>query len=60
MVAGCTGQTRFIRHGTIRFYPDGIPGAEVMANANPNGGLELAKKYWVSFPDGYRARQISA
>jgi selenium-binding protein 1 len=41
-----------------QFYPNGIPGAEVMANASPGGGLELAKDYWVSFPDGYRAHQI--
>ena len=41
-----------------QFYPDGVPGAEVMAIANPAGGLELAKDYWVSFPDGYRAHQI--
>ena len=33
-----------------QFYPDGVPGAEVMANASPSGGLELAKDYWVSFP----------
>jgi selenium-binding protein 1 len=30
----------------------------VMAIANPAGGLELAKDYWVSFPEGYRAHQI--
>ena len=41
-----------------QFYPDGVPGAEVMAIASPGGGLELAKDYWVSFPDGYRAHQI--
>jgi methanethiol oxidase len=41
-----------------QFYPDGVPGAEVMANANASGGLDLAKNYWVSFPDGYRAHQI--
>ena len=41
-----------------QFYPQGIPGAEVMANVNPSGGLELAKDYWVTFPDGYRAHQI--
>ena len=41
-----------------QFYPDGVPGAEVMANANVNGGLELAKDYWVSFPDGYRPSQF--
>ena len=23
-----------------QFYPDGVPGAEVLANAGPNGGLE--------------------
>ena len=37
-----------------QFYPDGVPGAEVMAIAGPAGGLELAKDYWVNFPDGYR------
>jgi methanethiol oxidase len=36
----------------------GVLAAEVMANASPSGGLELAKDYWVSFPDGYRAHQI--
>src|SRR5262249_51060503 len=41
-----------------QFYPDGVPGAEVMANVNGTGGFELAKDYWVSFPDGYRAHQI--
>jgi adenylate cyclase len=41
-----------------QFYPDGVRGAEVMANASPSGGIELAKDYWVSFPDGYRAHQI--
>lgn len=41
-----------------QFYPHGIPGAEVMANAGPGGGLELAKDYWVGLPDGYRAHQI--
>jgi selenium-binding protein 1 len=41
-----------------QFYPAGMPGAEVMANASPNGGLELAKDYWVGFPEGYRAHQI--
>ena len=33
-----------------QFYPDGVPGAEVMAIANPGGGLELAKDYWVELP----------
>src|SRR2546427_5082876 len=25
---------------------------------SPDGGLELAKDYWVNFPDGYRAHQV--
>ena len=41
-----------------QFYPDGVPGAQVMANAGLDGGLELAHDYWVNFPDGYRAHQI--
>jgi selenium-binding protein 1 len=41
-----------------QFYPDGVAGAMVMANANPDGGLELAKDYWVSLPDGYGAHQV--
>jgi methanethiol oxidase len=41
-----------------QFYPDGVPGVEVMANAGANGGIELAGDYFVSFPDGYRAHQI--
>jgi selenium-binding protein 1 len=41
-----------------QFYPEGMPGAEVMANAGPSGGLELSRDYWVGFPDGYRAHQI--
>jgi hypothetical protein len=31
-----------------QFYPDGVLGVQVMATANPAGGLELAKDYWVS------------
>jgi selenium-binding protein 1 len=29
-----------------------------MAHAGQNGGLELAKDFWVSFPDGYRTHQV--
>ena len=58
MASGCTGPTRSTRRGITNSILNGIPGAEVMANANPSGGLELAKDYWVSFPDGYRAHQI--
>jgi selenium-binding protein 1 len=51
------GPTRSIPPGTINSIP-ASPGAEVMAIANPAGGSELAKDYWVSFPEGYRAHQI--
>ena len=33
-----------------QFYPDGVPGAKVMAIANPGGGLELAKDYLGELP----------
>ena len=33
-----------------QFYPEGIPGAQVMATASPGGGLELAEDYWVELP----------
>jgi selenium-binding protein 1 len=41
-----------------QFYPDGVPAAQVMAYADPNGGLTLADDYFVEFPAGYRAHQI--
>jgi selenium-binding protein 1 len=41
-----------------QFYPGGLPGAEVMVNARPGGGLELDKDYFVRFPEGYRAHQV--
>ena len=53
-----TGEMRQYDAWDNQFYPDGVPGTEVMANADARGGLELAKDYWVSFPDGYRAHQI--
>ncbi|MEJ2643724.1 MAG: selenium-binding protein SBP56-related protein [Gammaproteobacteria bacterium] len=40
-----------------QFYPQGIPGVEVMANVNPDGGLELDKNFYVQFDEGYRAHQ---
>lgn len=41
-----------------QFYPNGVPAAQVMAHADPGGGLTLADDFWVKFPDGYRAHQI--
>ena len=42
-----------------QFYPDGVPGAEVMAIAGPSGGLELAKDSWVPRTDMERIRSSS-
>ncbi|MBC8863132.1 selenium-binding protein, partial [Escherichia coli] len=28
-----------------QFYPDGVPGAQVLAHAGPEGGLTLAEDY---------------
>jgi selenium-binding protein 1 len=33
-----------------QFYPDGVPAAQVMAYAEPGGGLKLADDYWSPFP----------
>ncbi len=41
-----------------QFYPGGMPGAQVMANVDPNGGISLDKDFFVTFEDGYRAHQI--
>jgi len=41
-----------------QFYPGGLPGTQVMAEASPGGGLNLARDFWVEFPDGYRAHQV--
>jgi selenium-binding protein 1 len=41
-----------------QFYPQGIPGAMVMANAGAIGGLTLDKGFWVQVPSGYRSHQI--
>ena len=41
-----------------QFYPNGMPGAQVMCHAGPNGGIELAADFHVEFPAGYAAHQI--
>ena len=41
-----------------QFYPDGVPGAQAMAQAGANGGIELAADFHVMFPAGYAAHQI--
>ncbi|MDD9727046.1 selenium-binding protein SBP56-related protein [Roseovarius sp. SK2] len=41
-----------------QFYPDDEGGQMVMANVGENGGLELDKDFYLSFPEGYRSHQI--
>ena len=33
-----------------QFYPDGVPGAQAMAQAGANGGIELAADFHVDVP----------
>jgi hypothetical protein len=55
---GCTGPTRSIRHGTTSSIRMAFPALRSWPRQVRMGGLELAKDYFVSFPDGYRAHQI--
>ncbi|MGZ5772970.1 selenium-binding protein SBP56-related protein [Ramlibacter sp.] len=41
-----------------QFYPDGIPGVQVMCKAGASGGLELDPDFHVEFGAGYAAHQI--
>ena len=41
-----------------QFYPEGVPGAMVKVNVDPAGAMAVDEKYWVEFPNGYRAHQI--
>jgi methanethiol oxidase len=41
-----------------QFYPEGVPGLQVMANVKPNGGIELDKEFLVEFEPGYRSHQV--
>jgi selenium-binding protein 1 len=41
-----------------QFYPDGIDGWMVKADAGPTGGLTLDRKFLIAWPDGYRPHQV--
>jgi selenium-binding protein 1 len=41
-----------------QFDPDGVPGAMVMGKAQPDGGLELDRGFFVDFESGYRSHQV--
>ncbi|PYM59810.1 MAG: selenium-binding protein [Candidatus Rokuibacteriota bacterium] len=41
-----------------QFYPDGVQGWMVKVDAKPQGGIELAKDFFIEWPDGYRPHQV--
>ena len=41
-----------------QFYPDGVDGWMVKVESNPQGGIELAKDFFIEWPDGYRPHQV--
>ncbi len=41
-----------------QFYPEGVPGLQVMANVKPGGGIELDRGLFVEFEAGYRSHQV--
>ncbi len=41
-----------------QFYPDGVKGWMVKLDAAPEGGIELDKKFFIDWPDGYRPHQV--
>ena len=41
-----------------QFYPEGIAGWMVKADADPKGGINLDPKFFLPFEDGYRPHQI--
>ena len=41
-----------------QFYPDGIPGAQVMCKVGANGGITLDPAFYIDFGPDYAAQQI--
>ncbi len=41
-----------------QFYPDGVPGVEVMCNVEASGGIALDPNFFVEFDPAYGAHQI--
>jgi selenium-binding protein 1 len=41
-----------------QFYPDGVKGWMVKVDAKSGGGLELDKKFFLEWSDGYRPHQV--
>ena len=41
-----------------QFYPDGVPGAQVMCRVDEGGGIALDREFHVDFGPGYGAHQV--
>jgi selenium-binding protein 1 len=41
-----------------QFYPDGVPGVQLMCHVGANGGIELDPSFYVDFGPHYAAHQI--
>ncbi len=41
-----------------QFYPDGLKGWMVRVDARPEGGIDLAKDFFIQWPDGYVPHQV--
>jgi selenium-binding protein 1 len=41
-----------------QFYPDGVPGAQVLCNVGAGGGITLDREFHVEFGPGYGAHQV--
>jgi selenium-binding protein 1 len=41
-----------------QFYPDGVDGWMVKVESNSQGGIELAKDFFIEWQDGYRPHQV--
>ena len=41
-----------------QFYPDGVKGWMVKLDVGAEGGVELDKKFFIDWPDGYRPHQV--
>ena len=41
-----------------QFYPDGVPGAQVMCRVDRSGGIELDREFFVDFGPDFGAHQI--
>ena len=47
-----------LRRIDAQFYPDGVKGWMVKLDAKPGGGIELDRKFFLEWPDGYRPHQV--